>query len=86
MWYFKCLITKAKTLIGKHKAYNLKTKIAVGPDGRACFVGTYYPGLFHDIEIFCIDLINHQDRLDKQSNNQFEGDNLSVNNPGKSFY
>ena len=36
---------------GKHKGYGWKSKVAVGLDGKACYVSPPYPGLFHDMKI-----------------------------------
>ena len=44
--------TKKIRWSGKHKGYGWKTKVAVGPDGKAWYVLPPYPGLFYDMKIF----------------------------------
>ena len=50
---------------GKHKAYGWKTEVAVGPDGRARFVSSSYPGSVHDMKMFMNHLEQHKNRLKK---------------------
>ena len=78
-------VSKKIRFSGKHKAYGIKTEIAVGPDGRARFVGAGYPGSFHDMKIFCSHLAQHLERLQKDKANARDNDNLTIDNPDECY-
>ena len=70
--------TKQIQFSGKHKAYGFKTKVAVGPDGQAHYVSIPYPGLVHNMKIFCNHIDKHLERLEKGPGNDREIDNLTI--------
>ena len=51
---------------GKHWCYGIKTEVAVGPDGRARWVGKSFPGSVHDMKMFRHSLVQHRNRLRKR--------------------
>ena len=75
--------TKQIQFSGKHKAYGFKTKVAVGPDGQACYVSIPYPGLVHNMKIFCNHINKHLERLEKGPGNDREIDNLTIGSVDK---
>ena len=58
--------------------YRFKTEVAVGPDGQACYVSITYPGLVHNIKIFCNHIDKHLEWLEKGPGNDREIDNLTT--------
>ena len=70
---------------GKHKAYGIKTEIAVGPDGKARFVGAGYPGSFHNMKIFCSHLSQHLNCLRKDHADITDFDDLTLDNPDECY-
>ena len=66
--------------MGKHRKYSLKLEIAIGPDGRACFVGTPYYGLYHDMKIIKMHLKENMERLKKKGDNTWDKYNRTKDN------
>ena len=69
---------------GKHFDYGLKTEMAVGPDGKCRFVGTFYVGSWHDMKIFRDNLPKHLRRLTKSETDKELKDTLAVANDKES--
>ena len=72
--------TKKIRWLGKHKSYGWKTKVGVGPDGKAWYVLPPYPGSFHNMKIFETHLDKHLACLVKEDADVKESNELSVNN------
>ena len=66
--------------LGKHKGYGWKSKVAIGPDGKARYVLPPYPGSFNNMKIFKVHLDKHLACLVKEDADAKESDNLSIDN------